>query len=66
MSATLASAMVVLEVRDLHPEVRLGKRIIFMSNMSYGVVPGAREAADGHSFVASAGVVGRSGPGPPP
>ena len=32
----------------------------------YGVVPGARDAADGHVFVAGVGVVGRIGPGPPP
>ena len=32
----------------------------------YGVVPGARDAADGHVFVAGVGVVGRRGPGPPP
>ena len=30
------------------------------------MVPGARDAADGHVFVAGVGVVGRIGPGPPP
>ena len=32
----------------------------------YGVVPGARDDADGHVFVVGVGVVGRRGPGPPP
>ena len=32
----------------------------------YGVVPGARDAADGHVFVASVAVVGRRGPKPSP
>ena len=32
----------------------------------YGVVPGARDAADGHVFVPDVGVVGHIGPGPPP
>ena len=32
----------------------------------YGVVLGARDAADGHVFVAGVGVVGRIGRGPSP
>ena len=32
----------------------------------YGEVPGARDAADGHVFVAGVDVVGHRGLGPPP
>ena len=105
----------VIRVRDLHHEVRLDMRIIFMYNMStwggswgsgcglrarfrrrrrrrrrrwrsgtftmksgltwgsflcilclYRVVPGVRDAADGHVFVADVGAAGHRGPGPPP
>ena len=38
----------------------------FIYNMSYKMLPGARDAADGQVFVAGVGVVGRIGPGPPP
>ena len=104
----------VIEVLDLHHEVKLDMGIIFMYNMSiwggsWGLgccrlarfhgrrrrrrsyrsgtfttksaltwgsflciiclcrrLPGAQDAADGHVFVASVGVVGRTGPGPSP
>ena len=60
------SATSVIEVRDLPHEVGLSMRNIFMYIMSIWVVPGARDAADGHVFVAGVGVVGRRGPGPSP
>ena len=61
-----ASASSVVEVRDIHHEVGLDMVIIFMYNLSIWGAPGARDAADGHVFVAGVGVVSRRGLGPSP
>ena len=53
---SLASSSPAVEVRDPHHEVGLDMGIIFMHNIClYGMVPGARDAANGHVFFASIG-----------
>ena len=54
-------------VQDHQHVVGLDMGIIFMYDIClYGMAPGARDAADGHVFVAGVGFVGRRGPGPSP
>ena len=56
----------VIEVRDLHHEVRLDMGSFLCIICLYGVVPGALDAADRHVFVAGGGGVGGGGPGRSP
>ena len=64
--SSAASATSAIQVRDLHHEVGLDIGTFLCILCLYGVVPGARNAADGHVFVAGVGVIGHIGPGPSP